>query len=125
MSVTTARRLRKDMTDAERKLWFALRGRQLGRAKFRRQHPLGPYVIDFYCEAAQLAVEVDGSQHVPERDAARTAWLEAHGCRVVRFWNHEVLCQLPAVLETILRAIEASPHPRAGARLPLPMGEGN
>jgi len=124
MSVTTARKLRRDMTIAERKLWLALRGRQLGGAKFRRQHPLGPYVIDFYCEEAHLAVEVDGIQHTPEGDAPRTAWLEAHGCRVIRFWNEEVLKHMPAVLETILRALAASPHPRADARLPLPMGEG-
>lgn len=134
MSVTGARVLRKTMTDAERKLWLALRGRQLGGAKFRRQHPLGPYVLDFYCEESQLVIEVDGMQHVPVRDAARTAWLEAHGRRVLRFWNHEVLQQLPAVLEAVLLALSASPHPRppkalapsaaAIARLPLPMGEG-
>jgi very-short-patch-repair endonuclease len=125
MSVTGARRLRKTMTGAERKLWRVIRDRQLAGAKFRRQHPLGPYVIDFYCEESQIAVEVDGMQHVPERDDGRTAWLEAHGCRVIRFWNHEVLQQLPAVLETISLALTASPHPRADARRPLPMGEGN
>jgi very-short-patch-repair endonuclease len=124
MSVTGARVLRRTMTDAERKLWLSLRGRQLDGAKFRRQHPLGRYVLDFYCEESRLVVGVDGGHHTPERDAVRTEWLEAHGCRVIRFGNLEVLQQLPAVLEAISLALAASPHPRAGARLPLPMGEG-
>jgi len=115
MSVTNARRLRKAMTDVERKLWTKLRDRQLERVKFRRQHPLGDYVLDFYCEERQLVIEVDGGQHTPERDAARTAWLEAHGCRVLRFWNHDVLLRLPDVLEMIRAAV---------LEFPLPPGEG-
>jgi very-short-patch-repair endonuclease len=96
MAVATVRRLRKT-TDAERKLWSKLRGRQLASVKFRRQHPLGPYVLDFYAEDHRLVVEVDGGQHTPEADAARTAWLEARSCRVLRFWNNEVLLSLPDV----------------------------
>src|SRR4051812_1339578 len=106
MAVTTARRLRKTMTDAERKLWSRLRSRQLVGKKFRRQHPLGPYVLDFYAEEHRLVVEVDGGQHTPEVDAERTAWLQAQGCRVIRFWNHEVLWNLPDVLEMIRVATE-------------------
>jgi very-short-patch-repair endonuclease len=94
------------MTDAERKLWSQLRDRQLVGAKFRRQHPIGPYVLDFYCEESRLAVEVDGSQHTPDGDAARTAWLEEHGCRVMRFWNHEVLRELSSVLGMIEAALK-------------------
>lgn len=105
MSVRIARRLRRDMTDTERKLWAKLRNRQLENVKFRRQHPLGPYVLDFYAEDHRLAVELDGSQHTPEGDAARTAWLMARGCRVIRFWNHEVLQQLDDVLEAIRQAV--------------------
>jgi very-short-patch-repair endonuclease len=115
MSITNARRLRKAMTDAERKLWTKLRDRQLEGVKFRRQHPLGDYVLDFYCEERQLVIEVDGGQHTPERDAVRTAWLEAHGCRVLRFWNPDVLLHLPDVLEMIRAAVLESP---------LPSGEG-
>jgi very-short-patch-repair endonuclease len=116
MSLTIARRLRRDMTDAERKLWANLRHRQLEGAKFRRQHPLGNYVLDFYCEACRLVVEVDGSQHTPEGDAARTAWLDAHGCRVIRFGNLDVLKQLPDVLETIRTALLESPSPTGRGR---------
>ena len=101
MSVTTARRLRRDMTGVERKLWAKLRDRQLEGVKFRRQHPLGPYVLDFYSEECRLVIEVDGEQHTPEGDAARTAWLEAHGCRVIRFWNSEVIKDLTGVLEAL------------------------
>lgn len=104
------------MSDAERKLWAKLRDRQLEGAKFRRQHPLGRYVLDFYCEDTQLVVEVDGRQHTLAGDAERTAWLEAHGGRVMRFDNLDVLKQLPDVLDTIRAALLESP--------PLPMGEG-
>src|SRR3954447_7823268 len=99
--VTIARRLRRDMTDAERKLWAKLRNRQLEGVKFRRQHPLGKYVLDFYAEDHRLVVELDGSQHTPEGDAERTAWLVAQGCRVLRFWNHEAMRQFDDVMEMI------------------------
>jgi very-short-patch-repair endonuclease len=89
------------MTDAERTLWKALRDRQLDGHKFRRQHPIGPYILDFFCEERRLAIEVDGGQHTAERDAPRTAWLAGHGIRILRFWNNDVLNNLPGVLETI------------------------
>ena len=89
------------MTDAERKLWSALRDRQIDGLKFRRQHPIGPYVLDFLCEERLLAVELDGGQHTAEKDAARTAWLADHGVRVIRFWNNDVLTNLPGVVEMI------------------------
>ncbi len=98
---TLARRLRVAMTDAERKLWSALRDRQIDGLKFRRQHPIGPYVLDFLCEERRLAVELDGGQHTAEKDAARTAWLADHGVRVIRFWNNDVLTNLPGVVEMI------------------------
>lgn len=108
------------MTDAERKLWAALRDRQLSGVKFRRQHPLGRYVLDFFSEEHQIAIEVDGGQHADSKtDAVRTAWLVAHGCRVLRFWNNDVLHNLTGVLETIRLALAAAPHPD-----PLPKGEG-
>jgi very-short-patch-repair endonuclease len=98
------------MTDAERLLWRRLRNRQACEHKFRRQHPIGPYVLDFFCEAAKLAVEIDGGQHAARVDAdeARTQWLNDHGCRVLRFWNNEVLENIDGVLTTIIAAIEGS-----------------
>ena len=91
--VSTARRLRRDQTDAERTLWFRLRDRRLMGMKFRRQMPVASYVVDFCCEAARLIIELDGGQHNehPEKDARRTAVLEAQGYLVLRFWNNDVL----------------------------------
>ena len=105
-----ARALRREATDAERLLWSLLRNRQFLGLKFRRQHPLRGYVLDFYCHEAKLGIELDGGQHAePEqaaRDAQRTRDLEEHGIRVVRFWNHEVLKETRAVLEAIMSAVE-------------------
>ncbi len=93
-----ARSLRLAATDAERKLWGRLRGRQLAGAYFRRQHPVGPYVADLLCAALKLVVEVDGGQHVgSDRDAKRDAWFAAQGYLVLRFWNNEVLRDTDAV----------------------------
>ena len=84
-----ARELRRTMTETERLLWSHLRNRQLGGLKFRRQHPLGPSIVDFYCAAKRLVVEVDGGIHDSQcdRDAVRTERLEEHGCKVIRFRN--------------------------------------
>ncbi|MGH8127727.1 MAG: endonuclease domain-containing protein [Gammaproteobacteria bacterium] len=84
-----ARRLRKETTDAERRLWYCLRAGRLGGFKFRRQHPHPPYVLDFYCEAAKLVVELDGSQHNETVDAVRTNRLERAGMKVLRFWDND------------------------------------
>ena len=102
-----ARRLRRGQTNAESKLWRCLRNRQLDGAKFRRQTPIGRYVVDFFCEEESLIVELDGGQHAIEieADQARTYWLETHGYRVIRFWNNEVLENLEGVLERIRRFI--------------------
>ena len=108
-SVEPARRLRHNMTEAERALWQRLRDRRLDGHKFRRQHPIGPYVTDFYCEAKRLVVEVDGVQHAEqvEADARRTGWLEARGVHVVRVWNEEVRSNMDGVLREILSVIES------------------
>jgi len=100
-----ARRLRRDSTLAEGLLWRHLRNRGLAGAKFRRQHPVGPYVADLCCAEAMLIVEVDGSQHGPARDAPRTAALEAEGFMVLRFWNIDVLQSLEGVLLRIEEAL--------------------
>jgi very-short-patch-repair endonuclease len=100
-----ARQLRKSMTDAERTLWRRLRFEQLG-AKFRRQHPIGPYIADFVSLAPALVVEVDGGQHHGSAtDERRDAYLLSQGFRVRRYWNHEVLTQTDAVVEDIVRAL--------------------
>ncbi len=108
MSVTAARHLRKNLTDAESRLWHRLRRRQLGGFRFRRQVPLGPYVADLVCLPAKLVVEVDGGQHADRaaQDDVRTASLVANGFRVLRFWNNEALANTEGVLEVILRALE-------------------
>ena len=102
-----ARRLRANMTDAELRLWHRLRGKQIEGHRFRRQVPIGPYIVDFVCIRAMLVIEVDGGQHAVEAhlDAERTAWLESRGYRVIRFWNNEVLQEMDGVLETIYRAL--------------------
>jgi len=108
MASTLARRLRKNPTDAESRLWLHLRQKQLGGFRFRRQVPLGPYVVDFVCQSEKLVIEVDGGQHAHRigHDARRSAWLAENGYRVLRFWNNDVLANTAGVLETILRALE-------------------
>jgi very-short-patch-repair endonuclease len=101
-----ARDLRQTSTEVERELWYRLRGARLSGHKFRRQHPIPPYVVDFYCDAARLIIELDGSQHGLEVDHARTSYLEAQGLKILRFWNNDVLQQMNAVLEVILSTAE-------------------
>ena len=98
-----ARELRGTATDAESCLWYYLRAGRLAGIKFRRQHPMAPYILDFYSEAAKLVVELDGSQHGEEADAWRTLSLEAQGVMVLRFWNDQVLKETAPVLEEIYR----------------------
>jgi very-short-patch-repair endonuclease len=101
-----AQRLRNNATDAERRLWRHLSRRQLNGFKFSRQMPVGPFICDFLCRERKLIVEVDGGQHAESnRDAARTAFLEAQGYRVIRFWNSEVLGNVDGVLHVIARAL--------------------
>ena len=104
-AIPTARRLRRDMTDAERVLWRALR-ETFPAAHWRKQVPLGPYFADFASHSAKLIVEVDGGQHATATayDARRTAFLVAEGFRVVRFWNNDVLRNIGGVLEAIAQA---------------------
>jgi very-short-patch-repair endonuclease len=100
-----AKQLRQPLTPTEKKLWQVLRGGKLADLKFRRQHPVGNFILDFYCPAYKLVVEVDGSLHQNQADydAARTNQLESHGCTVLRFQNEEVTHQLEKVLEQILQ----------------------
>jgi very-short-patch-repair endonuclease len=106
-----ARKLRADMTDAERLLWSRLRGKQLLGVQFYRQKPIGPYIVDFHAPAAKVVVEVDGSQHFEAdgqaEDGRRDAYLKSLGQRVLRFDNLQVLKETEAVLETIFGAVGA------------------
>jgi len=123
--VEKARDLRKSITPAERQLWSALRGRKLSGHKFRRQHPIGWFVVDFACVKRRLIIEVDGGQHAENPDdGRRTKWLEAQGWRVIRFWNGEIVENLEAVADRILRCLDGTelsvtgrhPHPPNASR---------
>ena len=99
------------MTDVERRLWSQLRSRQFGSYKFRRQQPIGPYVVDFVCFEKKVVIELDGGQHneaeQADYDSSRTAWLETQGFRVLRFWNNQVFEDVEAVRQAILGALES------------------
>ena len=105
--------MRSDMTDAELRLWRALRKPGVEGLRFRRQTPIGPYIVDFFCPEARLIVEVDGDQHgfdsERRRDAERDAWLANTGYCVVRFWNHDVITDLDSVCRGILAAVQTPP----------------
>ncbi len=113
-----SRDLRRNMTNAERHLWNRIRQRQLPEHKFRRQHPIGPYIVDFACLAARLVVEVDGGQHAEQQDydLRRDNYIRKSGFRVLRFWNNQILTHADDVLAEILRALRPPPktNPRKG-----------
>ena len=113
-ATSKARILRKQSTDAEIVLWNILRNRQLTSYKFRRQAPIGKYIVDFLCFERKLVVELDGGQHQEQADydAERTRALESRGYRVIRFWNNLALEDTDAVLQAILIALEeGTPSP--------------
>jgi very-short-patch-repair endonuclease len=118
-----ARRLRREQTDAERRLWSRLRDRRLVGARFRRQHPIGSFIADFCCPEAKLVIELDGGQHALRLrdDQVRTKYLESQGYVVLRFWDNDVLTNTGGVLQRIVGALAvtgSSPSP-----CPLPEGE--
>ncbi|WP_265919025.1 endonuclease domain-containing protein [Cupriavidus nantongensis] len=100
-----ARLLRANQTNAEQRLWYRLRDRRFMGLKFKRQHPVGPFIADFVCIEAMLVIEADGGQHGDAPDAARDAWFQQQGFQVLRFWNSEVLGQTDAVLEAVRRFV--------------------
>jgi very-short-patch-repair endonuclease len=117
-----ARALRRRMTEAEKKLWSALRRKQVLGLSFRRQHPIGPYVLDFYCPQIGLAIELDGGQHNEEgrtHDERRTHWLKVQNITVLRFWNNEIFENVDGVLSVLVdRVHELTPS------LTLPLSGG-
>ncbi len=125
--IANARRLRRDATPVERRLWAALRRLQLPSGHFRRQAPIGPYFADFAHHGLRLVVELDGEQHGYEaglrRDAVRSSYLEEAGYRVLRFWNNEVRENLDGVVETILHRL-TEPPPTPSPSPPLAGGGG-
>jgi very-short-patch-repair endonuclease len=135
LTIARAKDLRRKLTLPEVILWSAIRGRRLANARFRRQHPIGPYILDFYCDDARLALEIDGDGHEHPDQAAhdlrRTAWLEARGITVYRIAARNVLSNLEGVLQSIaerVRGVVASqcaapppPPPLCGP--PPPTGE--
>ncbi len=137
-SVQKARALRQDATDAEKKLWYRIRNKKLCGHKFRRQQPVGKYIVDFICQEKKLVIELDGSQHAEqnEYDDERTKFLEDAGYKVIRFWNNEIFEDMESILETILYNLGTAPHdssaslsglassapPQGGSRLPASGG---
>ena len=111
-TLAKARRLRGEMTEAEKRLWYLLRGHRFGGVKFKRQVPVGPYIVDFASISRRLIIELDGGQHDSRRehDVRRSAWLEADGYRVIRFWN-KVFENLDLVLQAISNACSGAPPP--------------
>ncbi|HET7163140.1 MAG TPA: endonuclease domain-containing protein [Rhodanobacteraceae bacterium] len=116
---SVAKQLRTLGTNAEQALWFQLRGGRLSGLKFRRQHPLPPYVVDFYCHRLGRVVEADGSQHTTQRDETRTRALERQRLATLRFWDNRVLQEMDSVLQTILDTART----RTLFPTPLPSGE--
>lgn len=113
-----ARDLRTSSTEAEQRLWYYLRAERFQKLKFKRQEPIGHYIVDFLCEEYKLIVELDGSQHLDNLnyDAQRTIWFESRGYRVMRFWNDDVLLRTQQVLDQIYLATTPA--------VPSPTGEG-
>jgi len=120
-----AKTLRKNLTDSERKLWGHLRAGQLEGLKFRRQEPIGSYVVDFVCFEKRLVIELDGGQHAgndnKEYDSARSAYLKSQGIDMMRFWNHEVLQESDSVLVMIAQKI-TPPSPLTSRGVTKPNG---
>lgn len=114
-----ARQMRSEMTQPKRELWIALRAKRFDGVKFTRQVVIGPYIADFVCRSRKLIIELDGATHDDaSRDDQRTAFLEAQGYRVIRFWNNEVMTNLDGVLGALSEALATTPLPN-----PLPGGE--
>jgi very-short-patch-repair endonuclease len=127
-SISFARQLRRRQTDAERKVWQILRAGRLHGWKFRRQQPIGRYIVDFVCLEKRLVIELDGGQHQDraDEDRERDGWLAGNGFKVLRFWNNDVMQNLEGVAERISRELSPSPRPSPvegeGAYAPLSPG---
>ncbi|HEX5510061.1 MAG TPA: endonuclease domain-containing protein [Pseudolabrys sp.] len=128
MGRAQAKQLRKRMTDAVLRLWYRLRAHRFHKVKFKRQFPIGPYIVDFVSFQHSLIVEVDGGQHSENRaDHIRDQWLRSQGFRILRFWNNDVLKRTELVLGEVSRMLAcadlSTPLPARSARHPLPQRE--
>lgn len=127
IGTSRSRALRRNATDAEKALWRALKNIPVYGSHFRRQVPIGPYVADFACLKARLLIELDDGHHseddVAAHDERRTRWLESEGYHVIRFWNAELIENLPGVLDTIYAGLYGSPQSEALA-LSIPRPDG-
>jgi very-short-patch-repair endonuclease len=114
--LANAKRLRTGQTEAELRLWYHLRAHRFLGLKFKRQKPIGRFIVDFACMEQGLVIELDGGQHSEQQgaDAQRDSWLLSQGFRVLRFWNDEVLRDTQAVLEVIRQALSPGPSPASG-----------
>jgi adenine-specific DNA-methyltransferase len=125
---TFARRMRREPTDAERKLWHLLRDRRLGGFKFRRQHPVGGYILDFFCMEKMLSVEADGGQHYDPQglayDQRRSSVLTEHGIRTLRLSDYDILTDPDAVARTIFFHLTEEPSPLPSPGVPGEGGRG-
>jgi very-short-patch-repair endonuclease len=132
-AVQRARELRRNPTDTERKLWHHIRDKQMENFRFRRQRPIGKYIVDFICLEANLVIELDGGQHADQQqyDAERTKYLTSQGLHVLRYWNNDVMQNIEGVLEDIRAALmlrvslstPSQPSPQEGKELIVPMEE--
>ena len=124
-ATSKARHLREQSTNAERKLWRHLRNRNLEGHKFRRQQPIGKYIVDFVCFEKKMIIELDGGQHSQQAayDSERTDWLQSQGFRVVRFWNNHVLGEIEAVKRAILEALMGAELPSSSQSSPAETGD--
>jgi very-short-patch-repair endonuclease len=126
-AVQRARELRRNPTDTERKLWYHIRDKQIENFRFRRQRPIGKYIVDFICLEANLVIELDGGQHAEQLqyDAERTKYLTAQGLHVLRYWNNDVMQNIEGVLEDIRVALmqrtPSQPSPREGKEQTVPI----
>lgn len=119
-----AKEMRTSSTQAEAIIWYHLRAHRMSGVKFKRQVPIGDYIVDFAAKQARLIVEIDGGQHNEQVDQIRTRWLEQQGFKVLRFWNNEVLTNMDGVLESIKLSLESANTPSPPAPLPH-AGEGS
>ena len=119
-----AKNMRHTPTEAEAKIWYHLRAKRMCGVKFKRQAPMGAYIVDFVAKHEHLIIEIDGGQHNEQVDNERTKWLENQGFKVLRFWNNEVLANIEGVLETIRLSLVPAQTPSPPAPLPL-AGEGS
>ena len=124
--ISRARRLRNRSTDAERLLWSKLRDRRMMDCKFRRQFPVGRYVVDFVCWEHSLIIELDGGHHQAQQDydRVRTEWLQSRGFVVLRYWDNDVLTELDSVLESISEVLRKRMATSSPSPQPSPPGEG-